>query len=251
MNFFSLDNQTALITGGGTGLGKAMAACMVEAGARVVITGRRQEVLAAAVDELGPQVSYYVHDVTDSWGTATLVKQLEADECLPSILVHNAGVHLKKTFAETTDQEFTRLFQTHVLGACDLTRALLPTLQQSSSASVLFITSMASIFGIPSVSAYAIAKSGLTGLVRSLATELSPEGIRVNAIAPGWIETEMSAGALKGDPARRDRILNRTPMRALGRPEDIGWAVVYLSSPAARFITGHQLAVDGGISIGF
>ena len=110
---------------------------------------------------------------------------------------------------------------------------------------------MAAIFGIPSVAAYSIAKSSLAGLVRSLATELSPESIRVNAIAPGWIETDMSAQALASDPKRRSRILERTPLHTLGKPEDIGWAAVYLSSPAARFITGHQLVVDGGISIGF
>lgn len=248
---FSLNNEVALITGGGTGLGKAIAACMIEAGARVVIVGRREEVLARACDELGSQARYYTYDVTEVQRAGTLVERLEADGCLPGIVVHNAGIHLKKTLEQTTDEEFASLFQTHVLGACALTRALLPSMRKRQRGHVLFITSMAAVFGIPAVSAYSAAKSGLAGLVRSLATELSPEGIRVNAIAPGWIETNMSAQALAGDAERRRRILERTPLHALGKPEDIGWAAVYLSSPAARFITGQQLTVDGGISIGF
>ena len=248
---FSLYNQVALITGGGTGLGRAIAECMIQTGSQVIITGRREDILAQACRKLGDQARYYVYDVTQTHKAPELARQLEADQCRPTIVVHNAGIHLKKTLAQTSDEEFLTLFQTHVLGACTLTRALLPSMQQQPSGHILFITSMAAVFGIPAVSAYTIAKSGLAGLVRSLATELSPQGIRVNAIAPGWIETDMSTQALDGDSARRNRILDRTPMHALGRPEDIGWAAVYLSSPAARFITGQQLVVDGGISIGF
>jgi gluconate 5-dehydrogenase len=110
---------------------------------------------------------------------------------------------------------------------------------------------MAALFGIPQVAAYTAAKSAVSGLVRSLAVEWSGRGIRVNAVAPGWIETSMSHQALDADPQRRDRVLLRTPMGRLGEPDDVGWAVVYLCSRQARFVTGQQLAVDGGISIGF
>ena len=119
------------------------------------------------------------------------------------------------------------------------------------SGSILFITSMAAIFGIPQVVAYTAAKSACTGMVRALATELSPHGVRVNAIAPGWIETDMTRKAMDGDPERRRKILGRTPMGRFGETDDIGQAAVFLCSPAAKFITGVVLPVDGGASIGF
>jgi len=116
---------------------------------------------------------------------------------------------------------------------------------------ILFTASMASLFGIPYVVAYSAAKSAYLGLVRTLATEVSSHGVRVNAIAPGWIETPLFGRTVAGDPERSRRILQRTPMGRFGDPEDVGWAAVYLSSPAARFITGTVLTVDGGVSIGF
>jgi gluconate 5-dehydrogenase len=110
---------------------------------------------------------------------------------------------------------------------------------------------MASLFGIPLVAAYSAAKTAHLGLVRSLATEVSPHGVRVNAIAPGWIKSDMMLKALKGDPARAKKILGRTPMNRFGTVEDVGLAATYLCSPAARFETGVVLPVDGGASIGF
>jgi NAD(P)-dependent dehydrogenase (short-subunit alcohol dehydrogenase family) len=116
---------------------------------------------------------------------------------------------------------------------------------------ILFTASMASLFGIPLVVAYASAKSAMLGMVRTLSTELSPHGVRVNAIAPGWIDTDMSRKAFAGDPARRSKIISRTPMAKLGDVSDVGWAAVYLSSPAAKFVTGAVLPIDGGVSMGF
>jgi NAD(P)-dependent dehydrogenase (short-subunit alcohol dehydrogenase family) len=110
---------------------------------------------------------------------------------------------------------------------------------------------MASLFGIPKVLAYAAAKSAYLGMVRTLAAEVSEYNVRVNAIAPGWIDSAMMRQALAGDPARRDRILGRTPLKRFGAAEDVGWAAVYLCSPAAKFVTGVILPVDGGVSIGF
>lgn len=110
---------------------------------------------------------------------------------------------------------------------------------------------MASLFGIPLVVAYSAAKSAYLGMVRTLATEVSPHGVRVNAIAPGWIESDMMVKALAGDPERSQKILDRTPMNCFGRAEDIGLAATYLCSPAARFVTGVVLPVNGGASIGF
>jgi gluconate 5-dehydrogenase len=110
---------------------------------------------------------------------------------------------------------------------------------------------MASIFGIPLVVAYSAAKSAYLGMTRTLATEVSGRGVRVNAIAPGWIDSPMLRNALSGDQARSDKILGRTPIGRFGEPEDIGWAAVYLCSPASQFVTGTVLPVDGGVSIGF
>jgi gluconate 5-dehydrogenase len=101
------------------------------------------------------------------------------------------------------------------------------------------------------VIAYTAAKTAMVGMVKGYATEFSPHGVRVNAIAPGWIETAMSRKALDGDPARKNKILGRTPMARLGEPADVGWAAVYLASPAAKFVTGCVLPVDGGVSVGF
>jgi gluconate 5-dehydrogenase len=110
---------------------------------------------------------------------------------------------------------------------------------------------MTSFIGMPQVIAYAAAKSAYLGMVRTLAAEVSRDGVRVNAIAPGWIDTPMLHRALDNDPQRREKILSRTPMASFGTPDDIGWAAVYLCSPAARFITGAVLPVDGGASSGF
>jgi gluconate 5-dehydrogenase len=117
--------------------------------------------------------------------------------------------------------------------------------------SVLFTASMASFMGLPQIVAYSAAKSAYLGVVRTLATEWGPSNVRVNAIAPGWIASDMLDKALSGDSARKARILGRTPLARFGEPEDIGWAAVYLCSPAAKFVTGTVLPVDGGASESF
>jgi gluconate 5-dehydrogenase len=249
---FNLSGETALITGGATGLGLAIARGMVAAGARVVIVGRREAELQRAVKEIGALAQYVCHDVTRSAAAAELVAAAsKISGAPPSILVNNAGIHLKKPAVDTTPEEFLSVLNTHVIGAHALTRAVLPGMIERKRGHVLFIASMASLFGIPLVIAYSAAKSAHLGMVRTLAAEVSSQGVRVNAIAPGWIESEMSRKAMAGDPARKQKILSRTPMGTLGAPEDIGWAAVYLSSPAAKFITGVVLPVDGGVSIGF
>lgn len=248
---FRLDGEVALITGGGTGLGRAMAHCMVAAGARVVLVGRRHEMLKQTVAELGDHADCVVHDVTDVRAAPDLLRAAERPFGPISILINNAGIHFKKPALATTEEEFLQVLSTHVLGAHALTRAVLPGMMERQRGSILFVASMASLFGIPLVLAYSAAKSAYIGMVRTLAAEVSAHGVRVNAIAPGWIETDMSRKALQGDPARRQRILDRTPMRTFGETDDVGWAAVYLCSPAAKFLTGVVLPVDGGVSIGF
>jgi NAD(P)-dependent dehydrogenase (short-subunit alcohol dehydrogenase family) len=254
MNFpdaFSLESEVVIITGGGTGIGLAMAEAMVAAGARVVLVGRREAELAAAARQLGAKAKFVVHDVTQLDAAPQLIERVTRETGAPTCLVNNAGIHLKKPAIDTTPEEFQKVLTTHVLGAHALTRAIAPGMIARKRGSILFTASMASLFGIPLVIAYTAAKTAMVGMVKGYATELSPHGIRVNAIAPGWIETEMSRKALDGDPARKAKILGRTPMAKLGAPADVGWAAVYLTSPAAKFVTGVILPVDGGASVGF
>ena len=249
-NPFRLEGDVALVTGGGTGLGRAAARRLADAGAKVVITGRREDVLKTAAAELG--VGYAVHDVTQLDAAGRLLEQV-ADRCggPPTILVNNAGINLKKPAVETTEAEFERVMLTNVTGAFALSRAAAPAMIQRGGGSILFIASMASLFGIPGVVAYTASKTAVVGLVRSLAVDLSPSGVRVNAVAPGWIDSAMLRKSFDGDAQRRDKILARTPLGRVGEPDDVAQALVYLASPAAKFVTGVVLPVDGGVSIGF
>ena len=251
-NPFRLDGQTALITGGGTGLGFGIARCLAVAGAKVVLVGRREKELAKAAAEIGAAASFIAHDITQLNRAGELIAAAEKRAGSPvSILVNNAGIHVKKPAVATTPEEFQSVLTTHVCAAHALTAAALPGMISRGQGNVLFTASMAAIFGIPLVIAYSAAKSAYLGMVRSLATEVSGQGVRVNAIAPGWIESPMLRQALSGDPARSAKILGRTPMGRFGEPDDIGNAAVFLCSPAAQFITGVVLPVDGGASIGF
>ncbi|HTL67717.1 MAG TPA: SDR family oxidoreductase [Lacunisphaera sp.] len=248
---FSLEGELAVVTGGGTGIGQAIAQSMYAAGARVVLVGRREPELAAAVKGMGNGAAYAVHDITDTAHSPALVERVTKEHGPITCLVNNAGRHLKKPAIETTSQEFLEVLNTHILGAHELTRLVVPGMIERKRGTILFTASMASLFGIPLVVAYASAKSAMLGMVRTLSTELSPHGIRVNAIAPGWIETEMSRKAMEGDPTRRNKIIGRTPMAKFGEPADVGWAAVYLASRAAKFVTGSVLPVDGGVAMGF
>ena len=251
-NPFRLDGETALITGGGTGLGLGIAVCLAAAGAKVVLVGRRESELAKAVADIGPPAYHIVHDITQISRAGELVSAAEKLAGTPiSILVNNAGIHVKKPASETTPEEFQSVLTTHVCAAHALTAAVLPGMLARGRGNILFTASMAALFGIPLVIAYSAAKSAYLGMVRSLAAEVSGRGVRVNAIAPGWIESPMLRQALNGDPARTNKILGRTPMGRFGEPADIGNAAVFLCSPAAQFITGVILPVDGGASIGF
>lgn len=247
---FDLTGQTALITGGGTGLGFGMAKCFVASGAKVVLVGRRKEELDKACAKIGANAFPLVGDVTKLETLPALVAHAEKLAAPISILVNNAGVHLKKPAIETSDAEFSKVMETHVFGAFALTREVARRMIERKTGSILFTASMASLMGVPLVVAYSAAKSAYLGMVRTLSVEFGESGIRVNAIAPGWIQSAMLEKALSDDPARKAKILGRTPLNKFGEPDDIGWAAVYLCSPAAKFVTGVVLPVDGGAAIG-
>lgn len=248
---FSLKDETALISGGGTGLGFAIAEAMVRAGAQVILAGRRQDVLRQAAEQIGDAAHSLMLDLHQTDAIAERLASATARTGPVTLLVNNAGVHLKKSVCDTTVNEFSSIWATHVRGAFALTQAVLPSMLERKRGSILFIASMTSLIGMPKVVAYSAAKSAYLGMVRSLAVELSPDGIRVNGIVPGWIESSMLRQALDNDPPRRDRILARTPLGRFGEPQDVGNAAVYLSSEAAKFVTGVVLPIDGGASIGF
>ncbi len=239
------------MTGGGGGLGLGIARCFVAAGAEVVISGRDPERLDGALDELGPQAFAMPHDVADTDGAGSFASRLE-DACGPvTILVNNAGGTVKKPVAEMAVDEFRDVLNVHVVGSFALTRAFLPQLRRGGRGSVLFTASMSSFLGIPFVAGYAAAKSAHVGLVRSLASELAPEGVRVNGVAPGWIDTALFRRATANDPARRAKIMGRIPMGRVGSEADIGRAMTFLASDAAGYVTGEILVVDGGALHGF
>jgi NAD(P)-dependent dehydrogenase (short-subunit alcohol dehydrogenase family) len=250
-NPFSLEGQLGLITGGGTGIGFGIAQAYVAQGARVVITGRREELLVEAVAQLGPMADYRVHDVTQYDTTESLIESIEAQYGSLTSLVNNAGNQIRRAAEDFMEEEMQQVLDVHLVGAFSMSRHAARRMMERGYGNILYIASMASLFGIPYVSAYAAAKTAHLGLVRTLATEWSGRGVRINAIAPGWIVTEMSRTAFEKNPERKAKVLGRTPMQQLGEPEDIGWTAAFLASPAAKFITGTCIPVDGGASIGF
>lgn len=248
---FSLQGQRAVITGGASGLGFAMAKCMAAAGGEVILIGRSTQRLEKACAEIGEKASYYTYDITDTANAGTMAERIINEKGNVTILCNNAGNHCKKPIEEMTVDDFTGVLNTHVVGSFALTRAFVPYMKRNRKGSIIFTSSMSAFLGLPYITGYAAAKSALLGMVRTLATEISAEGIRVNAVVPGWIDTPMLWQALGSDEKRRDKILGRTPMKKFGTPEDIGWACVFLSSDAAQFINGTALIIDGGARIGF
>lgn len=248
---FLLDNKLAVVTGGGTGIGFAISQTFINAGAKVVITGRRKDVLSEAVAKLGPDAKYITCDIRDLEKQKDTVSKIENDFGPVDILVNNAGINLKKNALEVTNKEFLDIITTNLVGLFVFTREVAAKMTTRHRGSIINITSMAALYGIPGVTAYSASKTGLLGLTRSLAVDLSPFGIRINAIAPGFIESPMLMKAMNSDPGRKQKVLERTPMKTFGQPEDISNAALYLASDASKFITGVNIPVDGGNSIGF
>jgi len=249
---FSLEGHRALVTGGGSGLGLAVAGCFVEAGAEVILVGRDAGKLAEAAKELGPKATFTAHDVTDVDAAKAFAERVEAEFGPVSILVNNAGGTCKKPIDEMTPTEFRQVTDTHVTGAFALSSAFVRQIERAGGrGSILFTASMSSFLGIPFVAAYSASKSAYVGLVRAMATELAPRGVRVNGVAPGWIDTALFRKATSADPARLAKIMGRIPMNRTGDPEDIGWAMTYLAADAAKYVTGHIIVADGGALHGF
>jgi NAD(P)-dependent dehydrogenase (short-subunit alcohol dehydrogenase family) len=244
--------KVAIVTGGASGIGLAIAEKYIQNGIRTVIAGRDENKLGAAKEKLGdlcypvrcdlsnlPEISNLVDIVMNRFGKI-------------DILVNNAGINMKKDFVDVTNNEFQQILLTNVTAVFALSREVVKCmLEKGVRGSIINISSMASQYGIPKVIAYTASKSAIEGMTRAMAVELSPKGIRVNCIAPGFIATEMSARALNNDVERKEKVLSRTPMGILGQPSDIADAALFLASEGAKYITGIVMPVDGGNSVGF
>lgn len=250
-DLFQLTGKRALITGGSRGLGFAMAKAFITAGASVIITGRDKNNMDAACRALGENCSGILFDLKDMEGIPAFVESVEKNHGSIDILINNAGIHLKKEALDFSDAEFEHVIRVNQQAVFAMSRECAKKMLDRKQGVILMISSMASRYGIPKVIAYTAAKSAVEGMTMGLAVELSPHGIRVNCIAPGFIATDMSSKALDNDKERKQKVLSRTPMARLGKPEDVAWAAVYLASDAAAYITGVVLPVDGGNSIGF
>jgi len=244
--------KIAIVTGGGSGIGLAIAEKFVQHNIHTIIVGRDEKKLCEARQKLGELCEAMICDLNNLSSIPELVNNIIEKHDRIDVLVNNAGVNMKKEFTEVTDEEFQKIILTNVTAVFALSREVVKCMQEKETkGSIINISSMASQYGIPKVIAYTASKSAIEGMTRAMAVELSPKGIRVNCIAPGFIATDMSAKALNNDPERKNKALDRTPMGALGEPSDIGDAAVFLASDAAKYITGVVLPVDGGNSIGF
>jgi NAD(P)-dependent dehydrogenase (short-subunit alcohol dehydrogenase family) len=231
----------ALITGGTTGIGFGIASAMVEAGYDVTVTGLTDEQVAAVPQH--PHLSAVKLDVTSDASVAAVLALF--DEL--AALINCAGV-IFRNFAEYDIKTFQKVIDVNLTGTMRMCVGARPQLAAARGA-IVNTGSMLSFFGGPAIPAYTASKGGVAQLTKALAVAWAPEGIRVNAIAPGWIATELTRGLVE-DESRSAAILGRTPMQRWGNPGDVAGAAVFLCSEAARFITGAILPVDGGYAAG-
>ncbi|BAT60715.1 gluconate 5-dehydrogenase [Variibacter gotjawalensis] len=245
---FSLDGRIALITGGGQGLGLAIARGLAEAGAHVVLNGRNAERLeAAALSLRGDKLSAeaLAFDATDETAVVAAIDTIARKHGRIDILVNNAGIRDRRALADTDAASTARLIEANLLGPAMVSRLALPLLQKSKAGRLINITSIAGHISRAGDASYTASKAGLTGLTKALAAEWGPLGITVNAIAPGYFATEPNRTMVE-DPANAAFLAQRTSLGRWGRPEEIAGAAVFLASDAASYISGHTLAVDGG-----
>jgi NAD(P)-dependent dehydrogenase (short-subunit alcohol dehydrogenase family) len=243
--------KTAIITGGASGIGLAIARKFTENNIKSILIGRNEARLKEACKVLGDLASWVRCDLTEMEGLPELVQEIVKKHGKIDILVNNAGIHLKKPFVEVSDEEYQKVILANQVAVFSLSREVAKVMLDQRTGSIVNISSMASQYGIPQVIAYTASKSAVEGMTRAMAVELSPLGIRVNCIAPGFIKTEMSERALANDPQREKRVYSRTPLGRLGNTEEVADAAYFLASDSSSYITGVVLPVDGGNSIGF
>jgi NAD(P)-dependent dehydrogenase (short-subunit alcohol dehydrogenase family) len=241
----------AIVTGGASGIGLAIAEKFSKHDIFTIVVGRDSNKLKAAQDMLGKNGKTIQFDLTDLKKIPSLVNDIIKEFGRIDVLVNNAGINMKKEFTEVSDEDFQTILHTNVNAVFSLSREVVKIMEVQGSGSIINISSMASQYGIPKVIAYTASKSAIEGMTNAMAVELSPKGIRVNAIAPGFIATDMSSKALNGDEERKRKVLGRTPMGYLGQPEDVADAALFLATNSSKYITGTSIRVDGGNAVGF
>lgn len=241
----------AVVTGGGSGIGLAIVEKFIAGGIRTIIIGRDGKKLTKAKEQLGDLCYTVQADLSDLSSIPGVIDNIMQQFGQIDILVNNAGINMKKDFTEVTDEEFQKVITTNLCSVFAISREVVKHMLSKGSGSIINISSMAAQYGLPRIIAYSASKTAIDGMTRAMAVELSPKGIRVNAIAPGFIETDMTATALNSDPERKQKVFARTPMGYMGKPDDIGEAALFLATASAKYITGVVLPVDGGNAIGF
>jgi len=247
----SSTKKIAIVTGGGSGLGLAISEKFTQNGIETIIVGRDEKKLKEAKEKLGEHCHPMSCDVSVLQSIPPFICAIIKQFGQIDILVNNAGINMKKEFTEVTDEDFQKVITTNLTAVFTISREVVKQMLKQKSGCIINISSMAAQYGLPKVIAYSASKTAIDGMTRAMAVELSPKGIRVNAIAPGFIITDMTDKALNSDPERKSKVFNRTPMGYMGQPSDIGDAALFLASDAAKYITGVVLPVDGGNSIGF
>jgi NAD(P)-dependent dehydrogenase (short-subunit alcohol dehydrogenase family) len=249
----SLEGKIALVTGRGSALETLAAHAYCRAGADLILVGRTAEKLesvAAEVRAAGRRAAVLTADVTDSRSVDDMVRRAAETFGRIDILVNNAGVTSPKSLVELTDQDWRTIMDTSATGAFYCMRAVAPLMMARKSGRIINMGSILSIRGLANRTAYSAAKAAVANLARAAAFELGPHGITVNAIAPTVIVTDLNRELVKTQPQLYKSILDRMPLGRLGAPEDLAGALVFLASPAAAFITGQVLCVDGGYTAG-
>ena len=241
-----LSNKIAIVTGSGQGIGKAIALKLAEAGAAVVVNSRSEAAtaVAAEINGTGKKSTAILGDVSSAADVTRLIEQTLAAYGKVDILVNNAGITRDNLLIRMSDEEWDSVLNINLKSVFLCTRAVMRSMLKQRSGRIVNITSIAGIIGNPGQANYVSAKAGIIGFTRSIAKEVGSRGITVNAIAPGFIDTDMT----KNIPEKqRQGLASRIPLGCFGTPGDIAEAVAFLASDGARYITGQVLSVDGGL----
>jgi 2-dehydro-3-deoxy-D-gluconate 5-dehydrogenase len=251
MKLFDLTGRVALVTGGNGGIGLGIAAGLAQAGATVALVGRNQAKGDEAVHQLqalGARSVFFAADVADDAACRAMVRDAVGQLGRLDILVNNAGINVRKRPEDYTPADWHQVMDTNLSSAFFSCQAAYPELQKAGGGKIINIASMLSLFGLAIATAYSASKGGMVQLTRSLATAWAKDNIQINAVLPGWIETDLTHSARTQVPGFNERVLSRTPAGRWGVPGDLAGIAVFLASTASDFVTGAAIPIDGGYS---